>query len=330
LKPTVAVNGQNVNIRVPGTSNGKSDVTIDLPSDASVTVNAGRGDITIDGLKGETHAVATRGDVKLDNLASTAHARMSRGDFSAHGLAGDLSVEGRMDDVTLSEIRGKFLLDGDFFGDMHMEHIQAPLHLHSSRTDLEVARIAGDLTMDSNDLRMQQVLGPVKVVTRSKSIDCTQVFGDIHIENSDNDVTVTSASPLGNVYINNRHASINMGVPSGADFSAEGRAHNGEISTEFALKQTRENNTSTLSGEVGTGGPKIVLTSDQGDIHLTKAEMVAPLPPVPPMPAVPGVKGMTGVPGVPGAAGMPKVPKPPVPGKHLKAPEGPTEQPVVQ
>ena len=166
--------------------------------------------------------MATRGDVKLENLASTAHARMSRGDFSAHGLAGDLSVEGRMDDVTLSEIRGKVLLDGDFFGDMHMERIQAPLHLHSSRTDLEVARIAGDLTMDSNDLRMQQVLGPVKVVTRSKSIDCTQVFGDIHIENSDNDVTVTSASPLGNVYINNRHASINMGVPSGSDFSAEG------------------------------------------------------------------------------------------------------------
>jgi len=333
LKPTVAVNGQNVNIRVPGTSNGKSDVTIDLPSDASVTVNAGRGDITIDGLKGETHAVATGGDVKLDNLASTAHARMSRGDFSAHGLAGDLSVEGRMDDVTLSEIRGKVLLDGDFFGDMHMERIQAPLHLHSSRTDLEVARIAGDLTMDSNDLRMQQVLGPVKVVTRSKSIDCSQVFGDIHIENSDNDVTVTSATPLGSVYINNRHASINMGIPTGSNFAVEAQAHNGEISNDFSLNSTKQNNSNSLSAEVGKGGPRIVLTSDQGDIHLTKAEMVAPMPPVPPMPAVPGVKGMTGVPGVPGvpgAAGMPKVPKPPVPGKHLKAPEGPTEQPVVQ
>jgi len=327
LKPTVAVNGQSVNIRVPGTSNGKSDVTIDLPSDASVTVNAGRGDISIDGLKGETHAVATRGDVKLENLASTAHARMSRGDFSAHGLAGDLSVEGRMDDVTLSEIRGKVLLDGDFFGDMHMERIQAPLHLHSSRTDLEVARIAGDLTMDSNDLRMQQVLGPVKVVTRSKSIDCTQVFGDVHIENSDNDVTVTSGSPLGNVYINNRHASINMGIPTGSDFSVEARAHNGEISNDFSLSSTNQNNSNSLTAEVGKGGPKIVLTSDQGDIHLTKAEMVAPLPPVPPALPASGVKGVGPVPPMPG---MPKPPKVPVPGKHLKVPDGPTEQPVVQ
>jgi DUF4097 and DUF4098 domain-containing protein YvlB len=328
LKPSATVNGQNVNIRVPGTSNGKSDITISLPADASVTVNAGHGDISIDGLKGETHAVATHGDIKLENLASTAHARMSRGDFSAHALAGDLNVEGRMDDVTLSEIRGKVLLDGDFFGDMHMERIEAPLHLHSSRTDMEVARIAGDLTMDSNDLRMQQVLGPVKVVTRSKSIDCNQVFGDVHIENSDNDVTVTSGAPLGNVYINNRHASINMGVPAGAEFSVEARAHNGEISNDFSLPNSSQNNNAMMSGQVGSGGPKVVLTSDQGDIHLTKAEMVAPLPPVPPATPVPAVKGTTAVPAVPGA---PKTPKaPPVPGKHLKAPEGTTEQPVVQ
>ena len=46
LKPNVTVNGQNVNIRVPGTSNGKSDMTIDLPADASVTINAGHGDIS--------------------------------------------------------------------------------------------------------------------------------------------------------------------------------------------------------------------------------------------------------------------------------------------
>ncbi len=327
LKPNVTVNGQNVNIRVPGSSNGKSDMTIDLPADAAVTINAGHGDISIDGLKGETHSTATRGDVKLENLAGSAHARMSKGDFSAHGLAGDLTVEGRMDDVTLSEIRGKVLLDGDFFGDMHMEHIQAPLHLHSSRTDMEVARIAGDLTMDSNDLRMQQVQGPVKVVTHSKSIDLSQVFGDIHIENADNDVTVTSATPLGNVYINNRHASINMGVPTGSDFAVEARAHNGEISNDFSLTNANEKNSNTLSAEVGKGGPKIVLTSDQGDIHLSKAEMVAPLPPVPPVMPVPNVKGVAPVAPVPG---MPKAPKVPVPGKHLKSPDGATEPPVVQ
>jgi len=332
LKPNVTVNGQNVNIRVPGTTSGKSDITIDLPADASVTANAGHGDLSIEGLKGEIHALASHGDIKLENLASTAHARMNRGNFSAHALAGDLNVEGRMDDVTLSEVRGKVLLDGDFFGDMHMEHIQAPLHLHSSRTDLEVVRIAGDLTMDANDLRMQQVQGPVRVVTRSKSIDCSQVFGDIHIENSDNDVTVTSASPLSNVYINNRHASINMGVPTGSSFSVDARAHNGEISNDFSLPNSSQNNNAVMTGQVGNGGPKIVLTSDQGDIHLTKAEMVAPLPPVPPvMPVVPGVKGTTAVPVLPGMPGIQKAPKPPnAPGKHLKAPEGPSEQPVVQ
>ena len=78
---------------------------------------------------------------------------------------------------------------------------------------------------------------------------------------------------------------------------------------------------------MGKGGPKIVLTSDQGDIHLSKAEMVAPLPPVPPVMPVPNVKGVAPVAPTPG---MPKAPKVPAPGKHLKAPDGATEPPVVQ
>ena len=120
-----------------------------------------------------------------------------------------------------------------------------------------------------------------------------------------------------------------MGVPTGSDFAVEARAHNGEISNDFSLTNTNENNSNTLSAEVGKGGPKIVLTSDQGDIHLSKAEMVAPLPPVPPVLPVPKREGC----GTPVAAEClvcPKAPKVPAPGKHLKAPDGATEPPVVQ
>lgn len=324
LAPNVTVNAANVVVRVNGNSNGKSDVTIELPTDAAADVNAGHGDINIEGLKGSVNASAGHGDIKFENLGGTTHARMSKGNFSAHDVRGDLSVEGRMDDVTLSEIRGKVLLDGDFFGSTHLERIEAPLHLHSSRTDFEIARIAGDLTMDSSDLRLQQAQGPIKIVTRSKAIDCSQVFGDVHIENSNDDVSVTPGEPLGNISINNRQGSINLGIPATANFSVDGRAHNGEISTDFSLNQTGSDSSHSLTGEVGNGGPRITLVSDQGDIHLKKGDLFPALPPIPPLPPMPSVNGM------PSMQKMPRTPHAPEITKHLRQPPGVSGQPAVQ
>lgn len=325
LAPNVTVNGTNVMVHVQGSSNGKSDLTIQIPVDASASVNAGHGDVTLEGLNGEVHVTSGQGDVKFESLAGTVHARMNKGDFSAHAIQGDLSVEGRMNDVTLSEIRGRVLLDGDSFGNTHLERIESPLHFHSSRTDIEVARIAGELTMDSGDLHLQQAQGPIKIVTRSKSIDCSQVFGDIHIENSNDDVNVSPGSPLGNISIDNRHGSINLSLPASASFSVDGRTNNGEVSTDFGLTQTGSNSSHTLTGEVGKGGPRITLSSDQGDIHLKKGDLV--VPPLPPIPPMPSIKGLPAIPRVPA---MPHVPAMPGPVKHLRATRGVSEQPSVQ
>jgi Putative adhesin len=327
LAPNVTVNGTNVIVRVDGTSNGKSDMTIELPKDASADVNAAHGDVSIAGLKGSVNVTSTHGDVKFEDLGSSAHAHLSKGDFSAHSVQGDLAVQGHMDDVTLSEIRGKVLLDGDFFGDTHLERIEAPVHFHSSRTDIEVGRIAGDLTLDASDLHIQQAQGPLKIVTRSKAIDCGQVYGDVHVENSNGDVTVTSGSPLGTVYINNRHGSINMGVPPEAGFTVEANTSNGDISSDFDLTKSGGDSSHVLTGQVGKGGPKITLASDQGDIHLSKAEAFPALPPLPPLPPLPGIKGT--LPHPPNTLKAP--PAPPAPGvKHLRAPQGVNEQPAVQ
>ena len=320
LEPNFKMNGTTAAIRVEGSNNGKANVTVEVPTDAGVDVNAGHGDITIEGLKGSVNVVAGNGDVKFESLGGAANAKMNKGDFSAHAVQGDLAVAGRMNDVTLSEIRGKVLLDGDSFGDTHLERIESPLHFHSSRTDIEVARIAGELTMDSGDLHLQQVQGPIKIVTRSKSIDCSQVFGDLHIENSNDDVTIVAGSPVGNIFVDNHHGGIHLTLPPNAGFVVDGRANNGEISTDFALTQGNHDSNGTLSGTVGSGTARITLSSDQGDIHLVKGDVIPALPPIPPPP--PAMSPGKGLPAAP--------PQPPGPMKHLHAPPGVNGQPAVQ
>ena len=98
---------------------------------------------------------------------------MSKGDFSAHEIAGSVALDGHVSDVTVSEVGGTLALDGEFFGDTHLEQIASNVHFHSSRTELDLARLAGELTMDSDDLHIGQAVGPLRIITRSKNIECS-------------------------------------------------------------------------------------------------------------------------------------------------------------
>ena len=135
LAPQLTVNGKNVTLRAADASDGRADLTIEIPNGSVPTVTAGHGDVTIEGLAGDANVAAERGDVKVDNLGGGLQVHMSKGEFTAHAIAGALSLQGRLDDVSISDVQGKVALDGDFFGDTDLAHIAAPVHFHSSRTE---------------------------------------------------------------------------------------------------------------------------------------------------------------------------------------------------
>jgi DUF4097 and DUF4098 domain-containing protein YvlB len=314
FKPKITVSGSSVLVYVEGRNNAKANLTLDLPRNASVDVSTNHGDITIAGCRGSVNVNSGRGDVKLDDVSSNAHAHMGKGDFSAHAIRGDLSLDGRMDDVTISDIRGKVLLQGDFFGDTHLEHISSPVHFHSSRTDIELARIDGDLTMDSGDLHVNSAVGPTRITTRSKDIDLTQMYGDVNVANSNGSVKIASATPLGQVHVDNRNGEIRILVPPAASFSVEAHATHGAIQTDFPLTTTTDEKSHSVSGQVGQGGPRIALNTTNNDIQLQTGEAFPPLPPTPPFAPTP-----------------PSPTAPVAPGaRHLTVPKGTNPHPVAQ
>jgi DUF4097 and DUF4098 domain-containing protein YvlB len=321
LAPQLTVNGKNVTLRAADSSDGRADLTIEIPNGAVPTVTSGHGDVTIEGLAGNVTVAADRGDVKIDNLGGGAQVHMSKGEFSAHAIAGELSLQGRMDDVSISDVQGKVALDGDFFGDTNLAHIAAPVHFHSSRTDLEVASIPGDLSIDSGDLQLNNATGPARVSTSAKDVECTGIAGDLHVEDGDGDISVGAIAPLGELQIHNRNGAIHLTVPQGAGFQLQATAKDGNIDSKLDLPVSSAGEGQSISGKIGPGGPRIELVADHGDIEITAMEPVPPEPPEPPEPPTP-----------------PAPPVPPAPGsksmRHLRPPKSPTGetsgQPVVQ
>ena len=289
VRPQITTSGAGLSVNVPGRSGASVDLTLAVPEGSFLTVNAGHGDVSVEGLKGNADVTDGQGDVKFDGMGGDVHARMSDGDFSAHEIGGQVFLNGHADDVTLSEVKGQVVLDGEFFGDTHLEQMGGSIHFHSTRTDMDLPKLGGDLTLDSDDLTANQTGGPLRIVTRSKNIELTQATGDIHIENSDGDVNVTAAAPLGNVEIMNRTGGLVLTVPANASFAVTGNTtSDDDLETDFPLQVTTNGDEKQISGTVGSGGVKLDLTTTHGNLELRKgsAELAVPVPPQPP--ATPG------------------------------------------
>jgi DUF4097 and DUF4098 domain-containing protein YvlB len=290
VHPEIAVSGTSVMVSVPQHRGSAVDLTLAVPEGSGVTVNAGHGDVSVEGLKNNADVTDQQGDVKFDGVSGDVHARMHDGDFAAHAINGQVFLNGHAGDVTLSEITGQATLDGEFFGDTHLEQMGGAIHFHSSRTTLDVPKLNGDLTLDSDDLTATEMSGPVRIVTRSKNIELTRAAGDIHIENSDGDVNVTAAAPLGNVEIANRTGDVTLTVPENANFTVNASTtDDDDLETDFPLQVTRNGDRKQLAGNVGNGRVKLDLSTTHGDLNLRKgsAEMAVPAPPEPPRPSGP-------------------------------------------
>jgi DUF4097 and DUF4098 domain-containing protein YvlB len=301
----VTVSGSAVLVKSEGNNSGRLNLTVTVPKTAKVTVNAGKGDVVAAGLGAGIAVTAAQGDVHLSSIAGSIQAHLSNGkhDFSAHQVEGDLTTDGDMNDFTLSEVKGKVTQSGEILGDVHLESVSGPVHLHTSVTDLQVAELPGDLTLNSDDLRVTEAKGQVRVITHSKDVDLSEIYGDSYVEDRDGRIAV---EPAGNFSVDakNSKGDVEVTLLPGASATVDGRTRNGDIFTEFDLPTSGDEN-KTVSGKIGSGGSRIVLSTDNGDLRIKKGPAAVGAPPAPAAEAAPNAT-------------------------HLKAPKAPPAPPVAQ
>ena len=307
----VTVSGKSVLVKSEGNNRGRLNLTVIVPKTALVAVMAGRGDVTAAGLGAGVNITAAHGDIHMNTIAGSVQVHFStdKGDFSAHMVDGDITADGRCNDLTLSEVKGKVALNGDIFGEAHMENLTGPVHLHTSVTDLEMAGLPGDMTLNDDDLRVTEAKGQVRVITHSKNIDLTQIYGDTYVEDRDGNISIEPAGPF-NVEAKNNSGKgdLELTLPPNASASINAYTHNGDIFSDYP-SPTVEGESKRVAFTVGGGGAKINLTTDVGDVRIKKG---------------------SGFPTAPSVSANP--PKPPVPpnAPHLKAPKAAPAEPVTQ
>lgn len=281
-RPRLTASGNTVLVHSESNARGRLNITVTVPKTAQVTINANHGDVTAAGLGAGVTITSGHGDVQLSTIKGSVQVHFSndKGDFSAHQIDGDVTADGNCNDLTFSEIKGKVSLNGEIFGDVHMENVAGPLHLHTSITEVELATLPGDLTLNSDDLRVTEARGAVRISTHSKDVDLSQIYGDTIVTNSRGAISIAPAGPY-NVDAKNGKGDVEITLPPDASATVDGRTHNGDIISDYPLEISGDQS-KTVSGKIGSGSGRINLTADVGDVRIKKGEGFPPAPPTPP------------------------------------------------
>lgn len=277
----------NANTQGAGEHGVSTDMTISVPRKAAVVISTRRGDVTVTGRDGNIDISSQRGDALVEDVHGNAHLSLDHSSGKASNIAGDVTIEGHANDVTVSDVKGAARLNGEFMESVKLSHIAKTVTFKSSRTDLEFSRIEGTLDLDSGDLRASSAFGPGRLITQSKDITLDGISGDLRVEDSNGAVQV-NVSKMGNLDLSNRDGAIQLSLPPQAAFRLDAHARNGTIQSDFAEIKINNDDVATAGGSVGNGSTMVRINCQDGTIEIHKGKVEAmTAPPAPKAPHLP-------------------------------------------
>lgn len=265
----------NANTNGAGEHGVESDLDVFVPREALIDVASKRGDVTISDRKNDVKLAVQRGDVTLNDITGSAQVNIDKGSLRASKVSGDVNVEGHVDDATLDEIAGGVRLNGDFINDIRLSKIAKTVTFKSPRSDMTIASVPGDLDIDRESVRGNDISGPSRLVTSSKTIHLENVNGDVQVETTNGDIEVQAGKklPVGKMTVSGKHGDITLTLPSNAGFQIDASTRKGDISSDWdALKvESGGGGSSSAKGTIGNGVSKLQVNSDTGDIRISKS-----------------------------------------------------------
>jgi len=266
-----------------------------VPPGTTLDIASKRGDVTINNRKADIKVSLQQGDVSLTGITGSVKVNLEKGSIRAAQISGDVEVTGHVDSVNIDEVAGAARLDGDFYEDIRLSKIAKGVIFKTSRSDMEIASVPGDIEIASDQVRGNDLTGPTRVATGSKDIHLEDVSGDLQVQSTNGDVEVTTGgkqpgklslntqhgdvaltlaakAPPDKVNVVTQHGDVTLTLPSNDGFQITAGTGKGEITSDFdAIKIDKNNDASHATGTVGNGISKLQVNTDTGDIKIGKS-----------------------------------------------------------
>jgi hypothetical protein len=247
------------------------DLDLQLPRQLALSIATRRGNLSVSQREGNIDLSTDRGNLSADNVTGATSLHVHHGSVNVKSVSGNVQVDGEVEDGSVSDVTGTLEFDAGYNGTLQLSHISQRVHLKSVRTDLQIAKLDGEISMGHGDIRATEFAGPVKLNTRSNEVHFEDVSGEVEVENRNGLVSVRPKTPLGNIDINNVRGGIELEFPPTAGFRLDAESKDGTIDVnDFSVSVDNQRRDATARATIGKGGPDIRLRTDRGTIQIRK------------------------------------------------------------
>lgn len=251
------------------------DIDVSVPKSSSLAIDAAHGDVQVSGVSGGIDVRSGNGDTEIHSAGADVSVESESGDISIDGVGGNLKLSGRGDDVEIKNVAGDASIAGAFSGDIDLRNIAKATHCATQFSDLTLGQLTGRMQLDSGNISVSGVTGDVRIATRNKDVAADHISGQLSILDSHSDIDVKYATPpAANINIADDSGDIDMALPSSSNFFLSAISRSGEVNSDFggsALKPVNDEDLQQLTGQFGSGGPKISIATTYGTIQLSKS-----------------------------------------------------------
>ncbi|HVB35851.1 MAG TPA: DUF4097 family beta strand repeat-containing protein [Candidatus Acidoferrales bacterium] len=277
VQVTPTSNGYQIQPQTSGDEGAdvRVDLDVQLPHQATINAQTSHGDISIAQITGPVTINSKSGDLNIHDISGDVDANLAHGDARINNIKGNVRLTGHGSEINLSDITGDATMEGDFYGPIRASNVSKTTRYTSSRTNLTLAHLAGQLDMDSGDLSISNVPGGIQLSTANKDITLENVAGRIDVTDKRGDIQVTFAHPLhDDLRIADESGNIDITLPAQSNFEISAVSRNGNIENDFessGLKSSNTGDTTVLQGVYGARGPRITLSTTYGTVSIHKS-----------------------------------------------------------
>jgi hypothetical protein len=198
-------------------------------------------------------AVATSGgSIDLADIGGTVNARTSGGSIRTGKLAGA---------STLKTSGGSITVDG----------ANAEVNAHTSGGSITIGDVASrvDAKTSGGSITLGRVAGEVFARTSGGGIRIEDAAGRVDASTSGGSIQATiSRQPAGDSRLSTSGGAVTVKIAGGISVDLDAHASGGGVHSDVPITVRGTRDDDTLEGQIGGGGPKLVLRSSGGGIHV--------------------------------------------------------------
>jgi DUF4097 and DUF4098 domain-containing protein YvlB len=265
--------------RAPDNQRISDDIEVTVPHGVGVEARGRVGDMEVTDVTGDVEIGADRADVRLARIGGSARLEIGRSDLiRAVDVKGRIDLQGRGSDVELENIEGQVTINGSYQGTLDFKNLAKPLVYEGTRnTELHVQAVPGRISMDLGEFSGRDVIGPVRLMTRSRDIKLEQFTQSLEIETERGDMELAPGkTPLPTIDARTGIGRIDLVLPEKANFQLEATAEHGDAVNDYGngIEKDVQGRAATLKR--AGDGPTIKLTANRGAISVRKQGSLPP------------------------------------------------------